>query len=232
MQLSKNEDKAISLLRNNGMDVFSSKDLQLFLGNRHQAYNIIKSLHKKGHIKRIKKGLYCFKETDEMIIGTAIIHPSYISFLSALNYYGYTDQIAVKTTIATTRKKKHSEYAFACIKKNLFFGYISVNNLTIADKEKALIDSLYLPRFSGGMKVIIESFKAAWNDINQKKIYEYAVKTRSKIVIRRLGFLTESLGLKFKYGLSSHIGRGYGLFDPTKKRKGNYNKKWLLDVNI
>lgn len=226
MQTSKRESKALEKLKE--LKVFTTKDIKLLLElNQTQTYNLIKSLKKKNHIEIIKKGLYCIEGTNEMIIAPRVSYPAYISFLSALNYYELTDQISKKIILATTIRKKHKDYIFVTLKNKRFFGYTKIDNIIIAEKEKALIDSLLLPKYSGGIKTIIDCFKI---DLNKKKLYDYAIKIESKSVLRRLGYILERLNIKFNYKLK--IGKGYELLDPSKPKKNNYNKKWLLDVNI
>ena len=107
MQLSKLESEAYETLRKNGLIIFKTKDIILLLGvNRTKAYNIIKALKKKGAIEAIKAGLYSLKGTNELIIGPYLNWPSYLSFWSALSYYGFTDQLPRTIFYATTRYKK------------------------------------------------------------------------------------------------------------------------------
>jgi len=40
------------------------------------------------------------------------------------------------------------------ISKKRFFGYVSIGNITIAEKEKAIIDSLLFPKYAGGIKEV------------------------------------------------------------------------------
>ena len=66
-----------------------------------------------------------------------------------------------------------------------------------------------------------------------KKLIEYALKVRSKAVLRRLGFILEELRYKENAieKIGKKIGKGYELLDPNLRRKNNLNKKWLLDIN-
>jgi len=91
------------------------------------------------------------------------------------------------------------------------------------------VDSLYLPRYAGGIKNIIRCLDKS-DSLDLRKLCAYAEKMDSKAVLRRLGFIAELLGLKIK--IKSDIGKGYELLDPTQEKKRNYNKEWLLDVNI
>ena len=90
-----------------------------------------------------------------------------------------------------------------------------------------------MPKYSGGVKEIIKCIRNSLNEINIKKLLYYGEKMQSKSVLRRLGYILETIGLK--NGLShinKKIGKGYELFDPNLKRRNNLNKRWLLDVNI
>ncbi|MFH1511559.1 MAG: hypothetical protein ABIF10_07765 [Candidatus Woesearchaeota archaeon] len=229
MQTSGMEARVIKALEENSLEVFTTRDIRLLAGlSQVQTYNIIKLLKKHGHIRLVKNGLYYRTGTDEMVVAARAVYPSYISFLSALNYYGYSDQTSGKLTIATTTKQSHKDYICVHISRSRFFGYTHINNIVIAEREKALIDSLYMPKYSGGIKEIIKCFRAA--KIGKRKIYEYATKMQSRAVMRRLGFVMEHVGMPL--GKKIVIGRGYELLEPSNEKKHNYNKKWLLDVNL
>ena len=235
MQLSKLENEVYEKLKKNRIVVFKIKDLCLLLNiNKIKAYNIIKSLKQKNIIKKIGKGFFSFKEFDELVISTIINSPSYISFWSALGYYGFSDNSPKKIFLATTKYSKEiSNFKYITLNKKRFFGYTKIGGIIIADKEKAIIDSLLLPKYSGGVKVLIHCIKAAFNDLDLNKLFDYALKIKSKAVLRRLGYILEEIGYKGSLNiLKKNIGKGYELLDPSLSRKNNLNIKWLLDVNI
>ena len=119
------------------------------------------------------------------------------------------------------------------IRRKRFFGYYRIGEIIIAEKEKAIIDSLLLPKYSGGIKEITKCIKNSSEEINIKKLIDYAEKMQSKSVLRRLGYILETGGKKGGLNnINKKIGRGYELFDPNLKKRNNLNKKWLLDVNI
>ena len=97
MQLSKNEEEAYEILKKNRLPVFKIKDLVLLLNiNPVKTYNLIKSLKKKRVIDVLSSGIYSFKDTDDFVAGAYLNWPSYVSFLSALNYYGFSDNLPKK----------------------------------------------------------------------------------------------------------------------------------------
>ena len=47
-------------------------------------------LLKKKAIETIKSGLFALKDADEFVVGAHLNWPAYLSFWSALNYYGFS----------------------------------------------------------------------------------------------------------------------------------------------
>ncbi len=171
--------EVLEKLEENKLDVFTTKDLERISGRK--PYNLIKTLKKNNKIERIKNGVYALKNTDDMKLATRAIEPSYISFLTALNYYELSDQMPLKIQLATTKRKKHKDYDFITVQKNLFFGYTNINGIIIAEKEKAIIDSLYLPEHAQGLKNIKKIIKENINKLNINKLKTYAQKNKTTL---------------------------------------------------
>ena len=235
MQLSKLEDKAYQELRKNNLITFKIKDLRLLLGiNKIKAYNLIKALKKKKVIKRVGKGFLALFDANELLEATTIVTPAYISFSSALNFYGFSDQMPKLIFLAEVKHSRQiNNFKYIKLSKERFFGYTMVGGITVAEKEKSIVDSLLLPKYAGGIKEVSNCIKSALNELDINKLAHYALKMNSKAVLRRLGFILDGLQVKEKIvrDLRKHIGKGYELLDPSLKRKNNFNKKWLLDVN-
>jgi len=116
----------------------------------------IKSMLDKGDLISIKKGIY---ETDKSInpfyLANVIYNPSYISFQTALSFYGLIPERTYNVTNATYGKNKTKEYdnyfgkyIYRDVPKSVFpYGTKSKQfdgyMYTIASKEKALLDMLY-----------------------------------------------------------------------------------------
>lgn len=232
MLLSKNEDWAYRELKKQGFIVFKIKNLRLLLDiDSTKAYNLVKSLKRKKVIRKIN-GFFAFTDVDDFVLGANIHYPVYVSFWSALSYYGWSDQTPRTIFFATTKYKKNiGSFRYITLSKKRFFGYVNMERFAIAEKEKALIDSLLFPKYSGGMREIKICLEASFREINKEKLMTYALKLGSKAVVRRLGFLLESLQYKKFHKLIKHIGRGYERLDPSLKRKNKLDKKWLLDLN-
>lgn len=117
----------------------------------------IKRLVEQGNLYQIRPGIYT---DDNKISKYALAHliygPSYISFQTALSFWGLIPERAEAVLCATTAKNrtKHfsnafSEYYYRDVPKNVFpFGITiqkdaSGNEYKMASPEKALLDFLY-----------------------------------------------------------------------------------------
>lgn len=234
MQLSALESEVFEGLKKSGLSVFRAEDICLLFGfDKTKAYNVVKSLKKKGAISVVRAGLFSLKGTSEFVIGAHLNWPSYLSFWSALNYYGFSDQLPKTVFFSSTKhRKKTKGFTFITLSKKRFFGYASVGDIVIAEKEKVFVDCLLFPKYSGGIREIFGSLKAGLNQLDEKKLVNYALRMNSKAVIRRLGFLLEQTGKKERLEkLRKHIGKGFELLDPSLKRTTIFDKKWLLNIN-
>lgn len=235
MQLGKLEDWAYQTLKRNNLSVFTSKDLRLLLSiDKTKAYNLVKALKKKGIIKPAGKRFLALSEANDFSVGARVNSPAYISFWSALNFYGFSDQMPKLIFLAGVKRSRQiNDFRYVTLSKERFFGYAMIQGIAIAEKEKAIVDSLLFPKYAGGIKEIRRCIKSASKEINVSKLADYALRMNSKAALRRLGFILEDLNLggRIFKKLRRRIGKGYELLDPSLKRKNNFNKKWLLDVN-
>ena len=132
-------------------------------------YNKIELEEKKGNLIKIKRGLY---ETniyrDPLALANIIVSPSYISFETALAYYNLIPEAVSIVKSATFKKNKKKEirnsfslYTYQDINPNAYPYGIDVieidgENVKIASKEKALLDTISLISPRNNLKEIEE----------------------------------------------------------------------------
>lgn len=235
MQLSRLENEVLEKLKSEGLSVFRVKDVSLLLRfSKVKTYNVLKSLKKKGAIESVQAGFFAVSGASDFAVGARLNWPSYLSFWSALNYHGLSDQTPKLLFFAST-KRKHSVngFKYVVLSRKRFFGYFSAGEIVVAEVEKAIVDSLLFPKYSGGMREVFSALKVGFNELNVKKLVDHALRVESRVVVRRLGFLLEECGFRGKELelLFKHKGKGFELLDPSLKRKNNFRKKWLLDIN-
>jgi len=122
-------------------------------------YTIIRKLLKANVILKIERNKYILNDNEiaDFSLANFLYQPSYVSFESALNFYGILSQFPYEIASITTKKSVKKEFqgkifTYAQIKKNLFFGYQKTENYLIAYPEKALLDQLYFN--SKGLKTL------------------------------------------------------------------------------
>lgn len=210
---------------------------------------IIFRLEQSGRIERVKKGKYIIiplgsekgsHTLQEFVIASKLADNYAIAYWSALNRYGYTEQIPATVFVQTTDRKKQKtikalgiEYRFVRVKKEKMFGitteWIENEKVNITDREKTIIDCLDRPDLCGG---IVEAAKAVKSrEFAAIKIMEYAKRIGSSAVLRRLGYLCDIYGIKT--GLEPERTRNYVKLDPAMPlNKKDLNAKWRLYLNV
>lgn len=181
-----NNIELIKILRGFHKSYLTVADLEKVLGlKRDSLYVTLNRLVKSGVLVRLGKNIYSlFTETfDVEKIANELYFPSYLSFEQALSQYSILSQVPYTQTFATTRPTKKMVIAdvvveFSHIKKELFFGYLLRNGKYIADKEKALLDQLYMVSM-GKRSIDVEELDL--KDIDKIKLEEFAKRFPSQI---------------------------------------------------
>ena len=238
----------LSTLSAENKNIFTVDEAVLILNKKRSSVTkLLHDLTKKNWLFRLTKGKYLILPLEagaepqftehEFIIASALLSPYYLSYWSALHYYGLTEQVSRTIFIATTKRKRQIKimglmFKFITVDKRKFFGFktvqISNHPVNIAEREKAIVDSLDLPRNCGGIPEVVKAIDGAKDDLNIEKLIRYARQMPNAAILNRLGFILEVLGIKADIQPSKH----YVILDPFDKKKGIYNKKWKIIENI
>ena len=107
-------------------------------------------LVKQERLLRVMKGYYALNaDLDWEQFACEIIRPSYISLEYALWHYGMLDQVPARITMITTKSTRehtldYQVIEYSHITSHLYFGFKIAGNHLIAEREKALLDEIYL----------------------------------------------------------------------------------------
>lgn len=143
---------ATKLLYQSNLSLLTLKSLRdlLHIQSDDTFYLYIRKLTQLEILEKLKRGIYIIKDhpPHEYNIANILYTPSYVSFETALNFYGILSQFPYEITSATVgksiRKTIHdTTYSYAHIQSLLFFGYQKKEGHLIAEPEKALLDQLY-----------------------------------------------------------------------------------------
>jgi predicted transcriptional regulator of viral defense system len=199
---------------------------------------------KAGWLVRIKKGLYLvvtdlsaltMGNTSNLVISNALNSESYISFANALNWHGMFDQLtktvdAITYVRARNYRFQSTEFRFFRFKKELYFGFtkerVESKVVNIAEKEKVILDYLYLRKNAAALSLILEKLRDYKHVFDFSKMVDYA-KTYNLTTLRNLGFLFDTIDVSSDalYELAHRNMRG---FSKMHAHASTFNAKWRL----
>ena len=240
-----------------GKRIFNYADaVKVYGSSNRRLRELLSTLVKRGWLQRIEKGKYLILPFEagrqgewtehEFIIASYLIEPYYVGFRSALNYFGYTEQISRTIFIASTSRKMKSSleisgvtYRFVFMSKIKFFGYkeitIDGSQVNISEPEKTIVDCLDRVRCTGGISEVAKALWYGRNELDFTKMAEYSVRNGNQAASQRLGYLIETLGFKADKAaeiLLQSMSTRYTPLDSLSEPKGKYMERWKIILNI
>jgi predicted transcriptional regulator of viral defense system len=139
---------------------------------------------KAGFLIRLKRNVYVLHEKwaamsleQKFAIANLIQVPSYVSLMTALNYYEITTQLQ-QDFIESVAVKRSNEieientiFHYVKTKPELYFGFTRTQGFFIADPEKAFVDALYLQSL-GRHSLDVSSID--FQRLNRAKVFKFA----------------------------------------------------------
>lgn len=243
--LTQSQMKVMLMLDEYEIDIFSLSDLKNILPDQSIKINeIIENLVHKKIVTRIERGKYCRSNfRNEKVIGCFLVPDGAISYWSAINIHGLTEQFSNTIFIQTTKIKKDKKvfgvnYKFVTISEFKRDGILNEgygnHSYSITDIEKTIVDCFDLPKYSGGYAELIRAFAEA--KLSSKKMIRYCKAIKNTAATKRMGFLAEFLnkqGMKtFIHYALQQVKEAYNPFDPQSTNTGKHNRKWRVRMNI
>ncbi|MCB0236607.1 MAG: hypothetical protein KDI07_22525 [Anaerolineae bacterium] len=212
-----------------------------------RVYQLVGQLREMNLLAEVENGKYLvlgFEPervlANPLFIAGQLVTPGYISFWSALHFYGFTEQAPLTVFVATSKKKRPlvfrgQHFRFITVLPRKLFGYhrefMGGLPVLIADEAKALVDSLAEPRYAGGMAEVAKALQAALAEVNVATLVEYANRMGDKSLGSRLGFLLDRLGHPLAGDALIHSTSPVKL-DPGRPANGHVDRLWRINVNL
>lgn len=249
--LSDRESKILSSLSFSGKSIFIVKDIEQYVAN---TKNLLDSLARKKWILKVKKGVYVIVPFEagesgaagytvhSFVIASLLVKPYYVGYLSALNHHGLTDQTPPSVFIATTKPRNSRrildvDFRFVTIPTRKMFGTeeaeIEKRKVKASSVEKTIVDCLDHPKHCGGVEEVAKAIYFSKDEIDFRKVVAYAVKLGNTAVLKRLGYLAETMNFEdwVRIVSKARLREGYALLDPTLPKKGKIRERWKLIIN-
>jgi predicted transcriptional regulator of viral defense system len=212
-----------------------------------RVYHLVARLKESGLIVEVENGKYLLLGfepervlSNPLFMASHLVTPAYVSYWSALHFYGFTEQAPLMVFAATTKKKRPVDFhgfrfRFVTLQPRKFFGYrrevVGELPVLIADEAKSILDSLDQPRYAGGIPEVAKALQAALEVVEVPTLVEYANRMGNKSLGSRLGYLLETLGLPELTTRLSRSGSPVKL-DPTRPAVGRLVPRWRVIANV
>ena len=193
-------------------------------------------------------------------IAVHLVKPSSISHWSALHYHGLTEQVPRLVTAFTPKKvvtpgmRRRSEsdrasrhawtiqgvrYQFVTVIPRRYFGIVQVwvdeySRIPITDRERTVLETFISPGMFGGIGEGIGILQANLTSLQLDRLVDYALRTRTVAVAKRLGWGLERAGAHDEdlQPLLRVQASGYHLLDPALPRAGLRDNRWMIQDNL
>ena len=238
--------------------IFSNQDVKTITGLSPKATRgLTIRLVEKGLATRLKPGLFILVPAelghernylgDPYVVAAEIIGDSsyFISHASAMDIHQMVTQpqLVVYTTTTQSRRPRSilgTEFRFVRCKPNHFFATTDhwttkTRKIKVSDLERTVIDGLKQSEYCGGFSEVAKGFWIRQQDMDVKKLVEYALMLDIGAVYRRLGYLLELFKTKEEYQLEllrKKLTASYVLLDPLLPAEGNFIARWRLRLNV
>ena len=248
----------ITTLYEQSKQIFRLKDVRDILHtNKDYPRIFVGKLVSKGIVSRLKPGLYILvpfelgKEREytgnPFLMAREIMNGKgyYLSHRTAMEIHGMITQPQLVVNVTVLKQRKHIkthgiEFRFITKYRKHFWGIndywvTKQEKVKVSNLEKTIIDGLSEPQYCGGITEVAKGFWIRHRDMDINRLVEYAKKTGSGAVIRRLGYLLEL----YKIGTSKNLDslrllltEFYVRLDPHLTDEGRYLRKWRLQLNV
>jgi predicted transcriptional regulator of viral defense system len=218
---------------------------------------LLSDMTKRGLLMRLKEGVYNIipyeanAETfmpDWHLIAEHLVNDAkhYIGYYSALQIHNLITQPSLKEQIVVSKQIRPSEisiknvpFQFIYHNEKHFFGakkmwIDSFNKVLCSDMEKTFIDCLFKPDYAGGIVEVAKAIYTSKGKIKYETLLDYIKKFDSQAVIKRLGFLLETLDIKNNIidKLQKLKTASYVVLDTELPKTGKRISRWSIQQNL
>lgn len=257
--ISTQSNELLSYFNDKGKVCFESKKaLKAFPEAKESTVReLLSDMTKRGLLMRLKEGIYyiipyeqaadAFMPDWHLIVEYLVKDAKhYIGYYSALQIHNLITQPSLKEQIVVSKQMRPSEikiknitFQFIYHNENHFFGEKKIwiddfNKVQCSDLEKTIVDCLFKPDYAGGIVEIAKAIHETRAQINYKKLLDYVIKFKSQAVIKRLGFLLETLEISNEI-IQELINRktaSYVLLDTELPKSGKMISRWSIQQNL
>lgn len=257
--ISTQSNKILSYFNGKGKVCFDYREAFNALPNSKESAlrELLSDMTKRGLLMRLKDGVYYIIPYEQNaksfmpdwhLIAAYLVKDAkhYIGYYSALQIHNLITQPSLKEQIVVSKQIRPSEinikdvpFQFIYHNEKHFFGAKKVwiddfNKVLCSDLEKTFIDCLFKPDYAGGITEVAKAIFISKDKINYDRLLEYTKKFSSQAVIKRLGFLLETLEINNSIidELQKLKTNSYIVVDTELPKTGKLISRWSIQQNL
>ena len=218
---------------------------------------LLSDMTKRGLLMRLKEGVYYIipyeKNAESFmpdwhLVAEHLVNDAkyYIGYYSALQIHNLITQPSLKEQIVVSKQVRPSEikikevpFQFIYHNEKHFFGskkiwIDSFHKVLCSDLEKTFIDCLFKPDYAGGIVEVARAIYTSKDKIKYDTLLGYTKQFESQAVIKRLGFLLETLNINTHIiqELQQMKTASYVLLDTELPKTGKRISRWSIQQNL
>ena len=197
--------------------------------------------------KKIRNNLYALIDpstndiySTKFEIATKISKTSFVSYHSALEYYGFANQVFGDVLVGSLTKFNNfifedNEYICKPIKNIKFVNDIVSEGIRVSSLEKTIVDCIDNIDLAGGIEEVLNALEQI-KYVNESKLLEILKDINKMYLYQKIGFLFElynnqlDLSNEFFEECKSHISKKVNYFMQYEFKDTELNEKWNLIV--
>ncbi len=237
---------------------FTLADAQEITGlSSHLASSLLHKAVRRGLFSRLKRGVFVVVPpelgsasgyagdpylTAKMLAGDT---PCFISHGSAMEIHRMVTQPQLAVFASSSKRLRNrtlqgTEFRFVYVQPEHYFGTMKhwvtkQESVEVSDLERTVIDGLRQPEYCGGVTEAAKGLWMRYQDMQAKKLVDYALRMATGAVIRRLGYLLELYRVAPERELArlrDALTETYAPLDPMLPGEGTHLRRWRLQLNV
>jgi predicted transcriptional regulator of viral defense system len=242
---SKYKVLVLSYLNENGIQIFTSESMKVkFNSNWPSVFRAINALKAEGLLLNIQRGLYATPAfSDQNVLAYQLAPNGGLAYWSALSFHGLTTQFSNTLYVQSPNAIRSGtvmdiDFKFIKLKATKATCYDTIGRgngkFKVTSIEKTILDCLDHPEYSPGWTELVKAIYKA--KLNSKKLIDAAEAVANIGVIKRLGYLVETMQKPDQKGFLKYaqtkVNKKYDLLDAESVDGGTFNARWRLRLNV
>jgi len=227
--------------------IITKEDIIDKFKNEKQYSNWIALKLKSKTYNKIRNNLYALIDpstndiySTKFEIASKISNTSFVCYHSALEYYGFANQVFGDVLVGSLTKFNNfifedNEYICKPFKNIKFVNHIASEGIRVSSLEKTIIDCIDNIDLAGGIEEVLNALEQI-KYVNENKLLEILEDINKMYLYQKIGFLFElynnqlDLSNEFFEECKSHTSKKVNYFMQYEFKDTELNEKWNLIV--